>query len=149
MSMITISVFAASVVVLTILFLSKHREVKTGERTFLGKFLSKFDVQTGNVLEKTRYRFYQIVQTIRYLFLVHIPEKSKVKISKTKESVASRYSKQKDAIMGKKELNSNGSSSFFLRKVTEHKNAGSGGENGERGRIEDESINALKEEKME
>jgi hypothetical protein len=137
--MITIPLFAASFIMLTILFLSKHREVKTGDKTFIGKFLSRFDAGSMKILNTIHYRFYQLIQTVRFIFLVHLPEKSRVKISKTKDTVLHSYNKQKDVIMGKKELQQNGSSSFFLRKVTDHKK-GNGGENGERGKIEDESM---------
>ena len=44
--------------------------------------------------------------------------------------------------MGKKELSTNGSSSFFLRKMKEHKN-GNGEGNGERGKIEDNGIEGM------
>lgn len=121
---------------LGILFLSKHREVKTGDKNIVGKTLARFDAGSKQIIYKIHFRIYQLIQTVRFIFLVHLPEKSRVKITKTKDSMMSEYKKQKDVIMGKKELSNNGSSSFFLRKVNENKQANSE-VGGERGKIED------------
>ncbi|HEY4516218.1 MAG TPA: hypothetical protein VJH67_03475 [Candidatus Paceibacterota bacterium] len=145
--MLVIYFFIPAFLVLVILFLSKHREINAGTKTFVGNFLSRFDVSSARIMSLIKYRMYQVVQTVRYLLFVHLPEKSKVKINKTKEAVEERYRKQKDAVMGKKELKQNGSSSFFLHKMSEHKNSADSEvtEGGERGRIEDESIGNLED----
>ncbi len=141
--MANIIIFAVSFFGLSVLFLSKHREIRTGEKNWFGKLLSKFDHRGSKLLYSFHYRAYQVIQTIKFLVMVRIPEKGRVKISKTRDSVITEYQKQKDVIMGKKELNGNGSSSFFLRKMNDNKKE-NGGENGERGRIEDDSIEGLK-----
>lgn len=140
--MIAVIIFAVSFLLLSILFLSKHREAITGEKNSLGKALTPLDNKASKVLYAIHYRFYQLVQTIKFVFLVKIPEKGRVKIHKTKDSVVKEYKKQKDVIMGKKELNQNGSASFFLRKIDETKNKKEN--DSERGRIEDDSIDSLK-----
>ena len=139
--MIAIYFFIPSFLILATLFLSKHREQNTGTRTSLGAMLSRFDSASERLLNSIHFKLYQAVQSVRYLILVHLPEKGRVKINKTKEAVEEGFKKQKDVVMGRKELKVNGSSSFFLRKMTEHKNGNSTLENGERGKIEDESIN--------
>ena len=141
--MISIYFFVPSFLVLSALFLSKHRELRTHNQTLLGRLLSRFDVKSEAVLSAVHYRLYQIVQTIRYVLVVHLPEKGRVKIIQTKDAVEQSYRKQKDAVMGKKELKQNGSSSFFLRKMSEHKDVGSNRENTERGRIEDDGISSI------
>jgi hypothetical protein len=125
--MTTVIIFAVSVVGLAILFLSKDREVKTGEKQALGKVLAKFDSRSENFIERLHYRLYELFQTVKFFFLVHLPAKGRVKIESAKESVMNNYNKQKETIMGKKELNGNNPSSFFLRKMSENKSSNSSG----------------------
>lgn len=132
--MATIVTFGISFLGLSFLFLSKHRETGLGRKNFLLSFLSRFDERSSSFLSAVHFQLYRLVQTVKFLIFVHIPEKGKVKINQTKESMISGYQKQKDVIMGKKELRENGSSSFFLRKMTENKNSNAGGE---RGKIEE------------
>lgn len=134
--MTAVIIFTISFLGLLILFLSKRRELKTGVKTPLGVFLARFDNKSEQTISKLQKFVYTTIQTVKYFLLVHLPEKGKVKISETKESVLNKYNKQKDAIMGKKELSKNGASSFFLRKVSENKNSGNGNNN-ERGKIEE------------
>ncbi len=135
--MATVIIFAISFLALAVLFLSKHREIQTGRKTFVGGILARFDSRSSSFLSALRYRAYRSIQTVKFFFLVHLPEKGRVKIYKTKESFVNGYQKKKDIIMGKEEFSGNGSSSFFLRKMSENKEGKGDKENGERGRIED------------
>lgn len=135
--MTAVIIFSVSLLGLLILFLSKKRELKTGVKSALGAFLARYDNKSEQVIFKWQKFVYAAIQTVKYFLLVHLSEKGKVKINETKESVRNSYNKQKDAIMGKKELPSNGASSFFLRKVSENKN-GSNGNNSERSKIEEQ-----------
>lgn len=130
--MVTVIIFTLSFLGLAALFVSKDREVKTGEKTLVGKILAKFDQKSESFSAALHHRSFELYRTVKYILLVHLPEKGRVKIENTKESVLNSYNKQKDVIMGKKELSNNGSSSFFLRKVSENKNG-----NGAKGKIED------------
>jgi len=132
----TIIIFIISFLGLAILFLSKNREIKTGEKSLIGKILARFDQKSEELLLSLHHQIYQLFQSIKFFFLVHLPEKGKVKIEKTRELVVNGYNKQKKTIMGKKELPGNNPSSFFLRKVSEYKN-GNASENSGKGRIEE------------
>lgn len=132
--MIAVYSFAISFLLLIALYLSGHREVKVGEKMLLGKILSRFDGYATKLLSALHLRLYRIFERANYILFVKIPEKSKVNVIRAKDSVLGHLEKQKEMIRGRKELNGNGSSSFFLRKVVEHKNGS------EQGRIEESSL---------
>ena len=117
-----IIIFAVSFLGLAVLFLFKYREIKTGEKPALNRLLSRFDEKSERFAKLLRVYFYRFLEAVKFFFLVHLPAKGRVKIENAKESVINKYNKQKDAIMGKKELSQNTSSSFFLRKMSENKN---------------------------
>ena len=135
--MMAIIIFAVSFLGLAVLFLFKYREIKTGEKPALNRLLSRFDEKSERFAKLLRVYFYRFLEAVKFFFLVHLPAKGRVKIENAKESVINKYNKQKDAIMGKKELSKNGASSFFLRKVSENKNGGNGN-NLKRGKIEEQ-----------
>jgi hypothetical protein len=118
---ITISI---SALVLLLLFISKK----------LGKnFFTKLDPKSEKFISILKFRVKQIVQTTKYIVFVVIPQRSEVSFKKGKDAAMREYNKQKEAVMGKKDLTSGGAS-FFLKKMKEEMKTVKSG------KIEDESL---------
>jgi hypothetical protein len=129
--MATIVVFASSLSVLSIFVFIKALDLKFGNENTLLKLIRKADKKSEELVSGLRFRMLQIVQTVRYIILVQVKAYFKELVQSTEERIRQEYIARHEAIMGRRQIASNGSASFYLKKITETKVAG-------RGKIEQE-----------
>jgi len=129
--MTTIVVFGSSLLIVLILLLIKAMELKYENKNIVLRSLGRFDSKFESVVLNFKFRSLQLIQSIRYIIFVHLKEVSRDYLKKIEEKAVNEYKKRQDVIMGKKEIESKGSVSFYLKKITEEKG------NGEKGKIED------------
>ncbi|MEK7669087.1 MAG: hypothetical protein AAB350_00650 [Patescibacteria group bacterium] len=129
--MTTIVIFGSSLFMALILLLTKAMELKYGNKNIILRFIGKLDSKFETVVSNLKFRGLQLTQSIRYIFLVQAKEICKDCFKKIEEKAVNEFKKRQDVIMGKKEIASKGSVSFYLKKITEDKG------NGEKGKIED------------
>jgi len=129
--MISSYIFAFSALLLIILFFAKSRSILSGNQNFILRAISILDIPASNFFEFLGFRWKQIYQTVRYIFVILIPQRSEEAFKQMKGKAVENYKKQKDTLMGKKELINSSSASFFLKKMKEEK------KNSKNGKIEE------------
>lgn len=128
--MATIVVFASSLSVASILVVTKALELKFGKRNFFLELVCRLDSKIVSLVGAFKYRCLQLIQSVRYIFLVQIKMLSKDIFLRVQEKIANEYKISQNTIMGRKDITNRGSVSFYLKKITEEKG------NGMRGKIE-------------
>lgn len=129
--MTTIVVFASSLFVALAFVSIKAIELKYGRKNIILELVGKFDQQCDYCVSSLKFRCLQFVQTIRYILFVQLKEIIKHFWNKIHEKIMHEYKIRQEIIMGRKEIVSNGSASFYLKKISEDKC------NGGKGKIED------------
>ena len=129
--MTTIVVFASSLFITSAFVSIKAVELKYGKKNIILRIVGKFDSKCDHCVSSLKFKGLQLIQSIRYIFLVKIKEVCKDLFRRAEEKVMNEYKKRQDVVMGKKDITSKGSVSFYLKKITENKG------NGEKGKIED------------
>ena len=129
--MATLIVFASSLLMASVLVLIKYMELRNGTKNIILKFISQLDSKCNMLVHNLKFRILQLIQSIRYIVLVQSKVISRDLFLKVEGKIIKKYKAQRDAIiMGHKQIAGNGSASFYLKKITEHKG------NGEKGKIE-------------
>lgn len=126
--MATIVIFWFFLLLVLLLLLLKYFEIKKGKNIKLLQFLSHFDFFFEKCKVFVDYKLLQVKQTIKYIFVVYIPDIIGRKTQKYKENINIKINNNKEMLMGKRELENKGSSSFFLRKIDENKKNAKKGE---------------------
>jgi hypothetical protein len=129
--MASIITFAISILVLIILLLAKWREEGSGSKNFVTNSISKLDPLASKINSSIEFRIKQVVQTVKYIFLIVIPQRSEEAFKEAKRAAGAQYKKQKDILMGRKDLVNGTAASFYLKKIRENQ------ANGKSGRIEE------------
>ncbi len=129
--MATIIVFAISLFVILVLLFAKWREERANAKNFVTWTIGKLDPGAQKVASFFDFKYAQITQTIKYIFLIVIPGRTEESFKEAKRAVLGQYQKQKDIIFGRKDLSNGNSASFYLKKIREDQ------ENGKDGRIEE------------
>ncbi|MEK7200961.1 MAG: hypothetical protein AAB672_02430 [Patescibacteria group bacterium] len=132
--MTTIIIFASSLFVALAFVSIKAIELKYGRKNIILELVGKFDHQCDYCVSGLKFRCLQFVQTIRYILFVQLKEIIKHFWSQIHERIKHEYKIRQEIIMGRKEIINNGSASFYLKKITEHKG------NGEKGKIHEENM---------
>lgn len=128
--MATIIIFASSLITALALVLSKAIELRCGKKNFAMSCICQLDDKSDKLVSNLKFKTLQLIQSTRYIMLVQIKAVCKNLLHKVEERIAHEYKMKHTMIMGQKDISSNGSASFYLRKITEGKN------NGEKGKIE-------------
>lgn len=129
--MATIIVFCSSLFLAIALLVFKAIDIKYGSKNFILGLLSRLEGHFGKAVSVVKFKILQVVQSVRYIILVQIKEMSRHLFNKTHEKILNEYKMRQSIIMGQKEIAGNGSVSFYLKKITEHKGGSV------RGKIED------------
>jgi hypothetical protein len=129
--MISIITFGSSFLLLVILFVGKSSEQKSGNKNFINKAAGLLDGLASKILDFLYFRWKQISQTVRYIIFIMIPHRSEEAFRQMKGKAVNQYNKQRDSLMGKKDLVSSSSASFFIKKIREDK------KNTKEGKIDD------------
>ena len=129
--MATITIFASSLSVASLLLLAKAIEIKFGKKNLILNLIGKMDQKAIDLISTLKFRSLQFIQTIRYIILVQSKETIREFIDKIQLQIVNEYQARQELIMGRKNIPNKGSVSFYLKKITEEKgNIG-------RGKIED------------
>ena len=131
--MASIIIFSISLLILAILLFAKWQEEKAQSKNFISKNLSKLDPLSLRIVAFFSFKVRQVTQTVKYIIFIVIPQRTEESFKEARKAAIGQYKKQKEILMGKKDL-SNGAASFYLKKIREDQ------ENGKEGRIEEENI---------
>lgn len=132
--MAIIIVFASSLLLASFLVFIRGLELKFGKKNIILELLSKFDTKSERFLHDLKFKCLQLVKSVEYIVFVQAKVVSKDIASRAGQRIVLEYKARQESLMGRKEIKSNGSASFYLKKIDESK------KNGERGRIEEELI---------
>jgi len=130
--MAVVIVFGSSFILALCIFTLKYFELRRGKSNFLLRFVSRFDSRAEELVAASKFRILQLIQSARYVVLVHIPAVIDRAIEKTKESILQELDARRNMLRGQKDISNKGAVSFFLKKIDENKR------NGERGEINEE-----------
>lgn len=126
--MATIIVFASSLSIASILLILKAIELRFSRRNILLRFVSRFDAKVLSILEILRFRFFQLIQTVRYVLMVKSVEMFKDLFFKVEHRLISEYRVRQENMMGRRNIINKGSVSFYLKKIAEDKVIGEKGQ---------------------
>jgi hypothetical protein len=121
--MTTIIVFVSSLLVSAMLVLIKAIELKFGKKNFLLELVCKLDYKAVNLINTVKFRNLQLIQTIRYIILIQSKEWFRTIWHRLQERMALEYQLRQEIMMGKRNISSRGSVSFYLKKIGEEKGA--------------------------
>jgi hypothetical protein len=138
--MATIVIFASSLALALILVLFRTFEIKYGKNNFVLGGLRRIDTKSEKLISILKFKWLQISQSLRYIVSVQMKEYFKNLFKKLEEKVIEQYKIKQSTIMGQKQIPSNGSASFYLKKISEDK------ENTKKGKINDETIDLVSKE---
>lgn len=128
--MITIIIFVSSLLIASVFVFIKATELKFGKKNIVLELVGKFDSKCDYCVSSLKFKSLQIVQSVRYILFVQLKEIIKHFWNQMHEKIMREYKIRQEIIMGRKQIATNGSASFYLKKITEHKG------NGEKGKIE-------------
>ena len=126
-----ISIFVLSLIAASTLVAIKAIELRSSHKNFILRLLGKLDDKSEDFVKKLKFRSLQVIQSVRYILLVQFRAVSRKLFSWAHEKIMQEYHSKQSIIMGRKEISNKGSVSFYLKKITEHK------ESSEKGKIED------------
>ncbi len=119
--MATILVFGISLFTSFSLVLLKAFEIKFGRKNFILRSISALDSGSSSLIGSLKFRTLQFIQTVRYIVIVRIREMVNEYILGLQERIAKEYHIQQETLMGRRNLSSKGSVSFYLKRITENK----------------------------
>lgn len=122
--MATIIVFASSLTASLALISFKAFEIKKGNKHFILEFINRLDSRLDRLVAFLKFKGLQLIQTIRYIVLIKMRDLAQNLFHKAQERLASEIKLRQEIMMGKKEIMSKGSVSFYLKKITENKGVG-------------------------
>jgi hypothetical protein len=130
--MATIIAFVLSLLVASTLILIKAIELRSERKNFILRLVGKLDTKSEKFVSALKFRSLQLIQSIKYIFLVQFRTVCRHLFSWAHEKIMQEYkSRQNFIMMGRKDVPGKGSVSFYLKKITEHKDGS------EKGKIED------------
>jgi hypothetical protein len=126
--MATIIVFASSLSIASILLILKAIELRFSRKNILLRFISRFDAKVLSILEVLRFRFFQLIQTVRYVLMVKSLEVFRDLFFRVEHRVMNEYRLRQENMMGRRDIINKGSVSFYLKKIAEDKGVGEKGQ---------------------
>lgn len=126
--MVTIVIFGVSIFFAFTILLLKMLYLHRGRDGFVLRFLGRCDPWTERLTSATKFRTLQIIQSVRYLFLLRLPEIVSQTAKKYKGRLVLKLENKRNLLMGRKEITNKGAVSFFLKKMDEAKKNGHKGE---------------------
>jgi hypothetical protein len=123
--------FVSSLLLVLILLLFKAIELRFGKRNFILELLRKLDTRSEKLISTLKFRAWQAIQSVRYLFVVKIRSVIEEWTESIQRKIIHEYKLQQNTVMGRKQIANNGSASFYLKKISEEKTSVG------RGKIED------------
>ncbi len=119
--MTTIIVFVSSLFIATMLVLIKALEIRLGKRNALLRLVSRLDERAVLAATSLKFRCLQLIQSARYIILVKSKEVAKHLFEKAWSKIVIEYRERESVMMGRKNISTRGSVSFFLKKIDESK----------------------------
>lgn len=124
--MALIITFSISFLGLLLLFISK---------AFGSQLVAGLDPKTQSLFDWVSFKKKQIIQTVKYIIFIVIPQKTEESFRQAKGAAIQEYKKRKEAVMGKKDIKDSGAS-FFLKKMKEYQDSA------KKGQIQDDNLPA-------
>lgn len=118
-----IIIFASSFFVVAGLLATKMVELQFGKKNIFLNLIRKLDTKSEKSISSLKFRTWQAVQSVRYLFVIKI----KYWLRAARERINQEYEMRQNVMMGRKEIVANGSASFYLKKISESKNGSAKG----------------------
>ena len=109
-------------------------EIKQHRKTWLFKYLSRFDVETSTMMQKLLQRFDLLDEQVVLFFKEKFPRQSKYFFLLIKRNMMEKYENILPNIRGSRILKKEGNVSAFLRDISKHKEENRGG------RIDDDMV---------
>lgn len=119
--MTPIIIFGLSFLITLTILAAKAFESNSQNPSFLLKLFKKLDPHAEKFIEGFKFRVLQVIQTARYIALVHAPEVLRELSHEIKESAMREYRVSQDIIMGRKNIVNKGAVSFYLKRIKEEK----------------------------
>ncbi len=126
--MATITIFAVSLFGCISLLVSGYLNVRRSSQNFFSRTLSKTDALIQGQKSRVDRFIVQMLQSIRYLFKVLIPELAHNAMNKVMQRIKEEYEKRNEIMQGRRDIHNKGAVSFYLRKIAR--------EDGDEGAIE-------------
>lgn len=120
-------IFASSVLFVMSLIVFKAIESRFGKRNFILELVRKLDAKSEKFIATLKFRTWQAIQSVRYLFVVKIKATFFDYLQAMQYKIAREYDLQQNTLMGRKQIVGSGSASFYLKKISEEKSFGSKG----------------------
>jgi hypothetical protein len=119
--MITISIFSSSLFFAVTLIILKAFDLRSGKQNVLVRIMSKMDNNSTVLIKNIKFRTFQFIQTLRYIFLVKTKNAIKTFFSGLFARVRDEYLEREKVFMGRKDISSKGAVSFFLKRIKDEK----------------------------
>lgn len=134
--MITSIILIFSLLFAVVFVTIKYFEIKKGKDNKFLSLLRRFDPIFEKFIQKSSFRSLQFYQILRYVCLFQSKSYCKFLISKLEEKIAAEFHARYNTIMGQRQIATNNSTSFYLKKIAETKN-------GNKGKINDDTIDLV------
>lgn len=119
--MATIVVFASSLFAASALVSVKAVELRCGNKNILLRFISRLDSRADELVSALKFRALQLIQSIRYILLVHSKIVLKNLFFEMEEKMIKEYKSIRETVMGHRDITGKSGVSFYLKKITENK----------------------------
>lgn len=120
-------IFASSLLFVMSIVLFKAVESRFGKRNLILELIRKLDTKSEKFIATLKFRAWQAIQSVRYLFVVKIKASFFDWLQAMQYKIAREYDLQQNTLMGRRQIVGNGSASFYLKKISEEKSFGSKG----------------------
>lgn len=119
--MITISIFSSSLFFAIALIILKAFDIRSGKQNFIARIISKLDNKSTELIKSIKFRSFQFIQILRYIFLVKTKNAIEVFFSDLFTRVRDEYLEREKVFMGRKDISNKGAVSFFLKRIKDEK----------------------------
>lgn len=119
--MITISIFSSSLFFAVVLVILKAFDIRSGKQNFIARIISRLDNKSTELIKNIKFRSFQFIQTLRYIFLVKTKNAIEVFFSDLFARVRDEYLEREKVFMGRKDISNKGAVSFFLKRIKDEK----------------------------
>lgn len=116
-----------------VLVVIKFFEIKNNKNNRFLSLLRRFDPISERLIQQLSFRGLQFYQILRFVCMFQIKSYFKFLINKLEAKIVAEFHARYNTIMGQRQIATNNSTSFYLKKIAETKN-------GDKGKINDDAI---------
>lgn len=119
--MTLIIIFLVSTSLIILLLTLKGIDERRIEPNFVSRYLSRFDVKSEIFINYLKFKTLQIIQTLRYIFIVKVSKYFAEQNYKLKTWIIDELDKKQKIFMGRKEISKKGAVSFYIKKIEDNR----------------------------